>query len=78
MAKKIKITTIQLHEATRKKLECRKLHSRESYESVISRLIDDEIPDIEEMFKLSDSLPQEREFTTAEVIALSHRLRRQK
>ncbi|MBI5072726.1 hypothetical protein HZA99_02820 [Candidatus Woesearchaeota archaeon] len=73
------LTTIQLYEQTRKKLEQKKSYKRESYDTVIRRILErDTIPSMEEMFREGDKLKQEKEYSTEEVIALSHRLRGRK
>ncbi|MAG16040.1 hypothetical protein CMO88_03185 [Candidatus Woesearchaeota archaeon] len=74
--KKMKLTSIQMHEDTKRALENRKLNSRESYESVVKRLIEyEDGPSMEEMFRICDKMPQKRKYTTNEVIKLSHSLR---
>ena len=53
----MKLTTIQLHEETRKKLERKKTSLRESYDSVVNRILEDEgIPSMEEMFRQADKM----------------------
>ncbi len=75
----MKLTTIQVYEQTRKKLEQKKAYKRESYDAVIKRMIErDTIPSIEEMFREGDSLKQKREYSTEEIITLSHGLRGRK
>jgi len=75
----MKLTTIQLYEETRKKLEQRKAYKRESYDAVIQRLVErDGIPSMQELFREGDKLKQERDYSTEEVIALSHGLRGRK
>ena len=72
----MKLTTIQVEEEVRKRLLESKKHSRESYNAVIKRLLElESIPPMDEMFAIGDSLPEEKRFTTKEVIALCHELR---
>ncbi len=73
---KLKLTSIQLHEQTKKRLEEKKVYPRESYDSVIKRVLESEnIPSMEEMFKRGDAIKQKRRYGTKEVITLSHELR---
>ena len=73
---KLKITTIQLYEETKKKLHSKREHPKESYDSVIKRILEREkIPSMEEMFKIGDKLKQKKVYTTKEVIELTHKLR---
>ncbi len=72
----MKLTTIQISEGTRKKLERMKSYPRESYESTIKRVLEsDDTPSMEEMFRIGDRLKQKRQYTTEEIIKLSHELR---
>ena len=72
----MKLTSIQLYDETKKKLERKKINPRESYDSVVNRVLEDEeIPSMEEMFKRCDSMKQSRRYSTKEIIELSHRLR---
>ena len=74
----LKLTSIQLHEETKKKLESKKIHHRESYESVINRVLEsDDVPSMEDMFKMGSNIKQKRKYSTKEIIGLTHRLRRQ-
>jgi hydrogenase maturation factor HypE len=76
MVKKMKITSIQLYEDTKRQLEKKKLHHRESYDEVIKRLIgDDSNPSMEEMFRRSDRLSQDREYKTEEVVEMIRKAR---
>lgn len=76
---KLKLTTIQLNEDTKKKLESKKAHPRESFDSVVRRLVEnEEIPSIEEMFKQGDKIKQTKKYTTEEIIELSHELRKKR
>lgn len=69
-------TTIQLDDRIKEKLEHKKLHPKESYNKVLSRLLENEqIPNMEEMFKKSKEIKQKRKYTTQEIINLSHSLR---
>jgi len=75
----LKISSIQLYEMTKKKLESKKLHPRESYDSVIKRILESEnIPTMESMFRQGDNLKEKKKYTTKEIIDLSHELREQK
>jgi len=72
----MKLTSIQLYEETKKKLERKKSHPRESYDSVVNRILEDEeIPSMDEMFRIGDKIKQSRRYSTKEIIELSHRLR---
>ncbi|MAG48085.1 hypothetical protein CL617_05765 [archaeon] len=73
---KDKITSIQLHENTKDRLKNKKEYKEESYDSVVKKLLNmEDFPSMEEMFKESDKIKQEKIYTTKEVIELSHRLR---
>ena len=72
----MKLTTIQLYEDTKKKLGSKKMHPRESYDSVLRKLLEkDYIPSIEEMFKHGDKIKQAKKYATEEIIEISHELR---
>ena len=72
----MKLSSIQLHEDTKEKLENKKIHSRESYDSVIRRILENEkIPSIEEMFRQGDKIKQKKKYATEEIIEMSHELR---
>ena len=73
---KIKLTSIQVYENTKKELENKKLHQRESYDSVLKRMLESErIPSIEDMFREGDKIKQKQKYTTKEIIEISHELR---
>lgn len=75
----MKLTTIQLYERTRINLERRKIHKRESYDTVIQRILErDAIPSMRKMFEIGDALKQDREYGTEEIIAISHGFRGKK
>lgn len=70
------LTTIQIREETRKRLERKKAHPRESYDDVVQRMLESEdIPSMEEMFRIGDSMRQKRRYSTEEVVRLTHELR---
>lgn len=70
------LTTIQIREDTRKRLEEKKSHHRESYDSVLQRMLElENIPSMEEMFRICDMQKQKRQYSTEEVIRLTHELR---
>ena len=72
----MKLTTIQLDEDTREKLEDRKTHPRESYDSVLKRILENEkLPSMEELFKQADEIKQRKKYTTKGTIEISHGLR---
>lgn len=72
------LTTIQISNTTKKKLEHRKLHPRESYESVLRRVFhDDHTPSLKEIFERGDKIPQ-RVYTTNEIVELIHELREER
>lgn len=69
----MKLTTVQLYEDTKRKLESKKLHQRESYDSALKRILEgEEIPSMEEMFRIGDGIKQKRRYTTKEIIKMSH------
>ena len=71
MANKMKITTIQLYEGTRKQLEAKKLYSRESFDSVLQRIMkEDDFPTLEEMFERSKQL-KHRKYSTEEIVRMT-------
>ena len=73
---KLKLTSIQLYENTKKKLENKKVHPRESFDSVLRRVLEAEkLPSMEDMFRQVDKINQKRKYTTQEVIETSHSLR---
>ncbi len=73
----MKLTSIQLYEETKRKLEDKKIHPRESYDSVLKRVLENEkLPSMEEMFRLGDELRQKKKYTTKDVIEISHGLRK--
>ncbi len=73
---KNKITSIQVYEDTKRKLERRKSYQEESYDTVIRRLIDmEDIPSMEEMFKEGDKLKQKKIYATKEVVDMIHKQR---
>ena len=75
----MKLTSIQLYEETKKKLERKKTNPRESYDSVVNRILEDEeIPSMEEMFRIGDKIKQKRKYSTKEIIELTHELRRKR
>lgn len=69
----MKLTTIQLYDDTKKKLENKKSYPRESYNSVIKRMLDDEdIPSMEEMFRRADKIKGQKKYTTKELLEMIH------
>ena len=72
----MKLSSIQLYEDTKEKLENKKIHPRESYDSVLRRILENEkIPSIEEMFRQGDNIKQKKKYATEEIIEMSHELR---
>ncbi|MBI2653069.1 hypothetical protein HYX00_06390 [Candidatus Woesearchaeota archaeon] len=72
----MKITTIQLYEDTKRKLNQIKEYPSESYDSVLKRVLDTkEIPSMEEMFKRGDEIVEGKKYTTNQIIKMSHELR---
>lgn len=72
----MKITTIQLYEDTKRKLNQIKEYPSESYDSVLKRVLDTkEIPLMEEMFKRGDKIVERKKYTTNQIIKMSHELR---
>jgi len=74
----VKMTTIQLRQNTKKRIEKRKKHPRESYDSVISRMLEEDIPSMEEVFAECDKIKQDKTYSTEEIIKMSHELRRRR
>jgi len=75
----MKITTIQLLEDTKNKLEKMKQYPRESYDAVLKRMLEFEnIPSMGEMFTYGDKLKQKKKYTTKQIIEISHELRRKR
>lgn len=73
---KVNLTTIQVREETRKKLEMKKAHPRESYDAVLQRMLENEAtPSLEEVFRIGDKIKQKKIYTTEEVVAMTHKLR---
>lgn len=73
----MKLTTIQLYGDTKEKLERMKKYPRESYDSVLKRVLENEkLPSMEEMFRVGDKIKQAKKYTTKEAIELSHELRK--
>ena len=76
---KLKLTSIQLYESTKKKLENKKAHPRESYDSVLRRILEKEdIPSMEDMFRQGDKINQTKKYTTEDIIEISHEFRRKR
>ena len=72
----VKMTTIQIRQDTKKRIERKKRHPRESYDSVIRRMLEEEnVPSLEEIFRMGDNIKQDKIYTTEEVIKMSHELR---
>ena len=72
----MKLTSIQVHGDTKEKLEDKKMHPRESYDSVLKRVLENEnLPSMEEMFRQVDKIKQKKKYTTKEIIEISHSLR---
>lgn len=70
------LTTIQVREETRKQLERKKAHLRESYDAVLQRMLEaDDMPSMEEIFRIGDNMKQKRRYSTEEVVRLTHELR---
>ena len=71
----MKLTSIQLYDDTKKKLERKKVHERDTYDSVIKRMLEEEdIPSMDEMFRRGDKIKQKRRYSTKEIIDISHEL----
>ena len=71
----MKLTSIQLYEETKKKLERKKVHERDTYDSVIKRMLEEEnIPSMDEMFRRGDKIKQKRRYSTKEIIDISHEM----
>lgn len=69
------LTTIQVSRSTKKKLEQHKLHPRETYESVLRRVVREErVPPLDELFARGDRIPQKRH-TPQEIVAMIHEMR---
>lgn len=69
----MKLTSIQLYEDTKKKLEKKKVHERETYDSVIKRMLEDEeTPSVEEVFRIGDQIKGQKKYTTKELLDMIH------
>ena len=69
----MKLTSIQLYEETKNKLERKKVHERETYDSVIKRMLEEEdIPSMEEMFREADKIKNQKRYSTKELLDLIH------
>ena len=72
----MKITTIQVYEDTRKKLNQIKDYPNESYDSVLKRILDNkDIPSMDEMFMAGDKINEKKKYTTNQIVKMSHELR---
>ncbi len=72
----MKISTIQLKDDTKKKLDAKKIHPRESYDSVLKRILESkELPSMDEMFRKGDAM-KHKAYATQDVVKLSHELRK--
>ena len=70
---KMKLTSIQLYDDTKKKLERKKVHERDTYDSVIKRMLEEEdIPSMEDMFRQADKIKEQKKYTTKELLELIH------
>ena len=70
---KLKLTSIQLYEDTKKKLEHKKVHPRESYDSVLKRMLEEEdIPSLDEMFRQADKIKDQKKYTTKDLLEIIH------
>ena len=73
------LTTIQIRKETRKKLEMKKAHPRESYDAVLRKMLEaEEIPSMEEMFRIGDKMKQPKKYSTEEVVKMCHEWRERK
>ena len=67
------LTTIQIREETRKNLERKKAHPRESYDAVLQRMLEaDDVPSMEEMFRRADTIKEQKRYTTKELLDMVH------
>ncbi len=58
------------------KTKIKKPHSKESYDSVLKKMLEaEDIPSMEEVFRIGDSIKQKRRYSTEEVVKLTHELR---
>ena len=72
----MKITTIQVYDDTKRKLNHIKEHPNESYDSVLKRILDSkDISSMQEMFIKGDKIRQKKKYTTNEIIEIAHGLR---
>lgn len=75
--KTMNTTTIQIKQETKKRLDQRKEHPRESYDEVIQRALEpNDIPSLEEAFRQSDQVKVKRAYSREEVVALTHAYRK--
>ena len=60
----------------RKKTKIKKPHSKESYDSILKKMLEaEDIPSMEEMFRIGDKIKQRKKYSTEEVVKMSHELR---
>ena len=72
----MKITTIQVYDDTKRKLNHIKERPNESYDSVLKRILDSkDISSMQEMFIKGDKIRQKKKYTTNEMIEIAHGLR---
>ncbi len=72
----MKLTTIQLREDTKKIIEKRKKHPRESYDAVLQRILkEEEIPSMKEMFAEANKIKQDKICTKEEVVEMIRKRR---
>ena len=70
---KLKLTSIQVYEDTKKKLENKKVHPRESYDSVLKKMLEnEEMPSMEEMFRQADKIKDQKKYTTKGLLEMIH------
>jgi pantoate kinase len=71
----MKLTTIQVREETRRELERRKSHPRETYDAIVTKMLKEhKAPTLEEAFAISDRFRQKRTYSTEEVVKMKHEL----
>ena len=60
----------------RKRTKIKKPHLKESYKSILKKMLEAEnIPSMEEMFRIGDKIQQRKKYSTKEVVKMCHEFR---
>ena len=63
----------------KKKTKTEKQHSKESYDSILKKMLEAEnTPSMEEMFRIGDKMKQPKKYSTEEVVKMCHEWRERK